>query len=228
MQGTPKSDTYSMNFNLVKQSGIAAMMNKAAENIKFSSYQAQPHEQIRMPATIKTADEFMLYLAKNRILGGDSYVIAILAASREPKLAIYLPDGGVEAKSLELAEQKRDQSGFVQQVSPQTSSGNKSELKNKKYSANPYSYRKSFYSADYFKSAAKAIYRGIDKKVREAFGKIRSVYQSSSGVFRDKKIYDSKDAAKGSVASLESYRTARNQRQYSLQHSDSDLEERVA
>ena len=221
-------------FQYNKQQNLVRMLSELKQNMPSTKYQSEPYQGKTpfIPGTLKDYKELELHFAKMGAYGVGAYMTSVIAASNDPNLAIYLPDLSVETKSLELAEQKRDQSGFVQQIAPQLNGGNgNAPLNLKKYGANPYSYfRKSTYPAVYLKSFSKGIYGGIDKKVREAFGKIRNVYQSRSGVFRDKKIYIGKDTplAKDNVMSLDNYRVAVNQKRYTITMPSQDLEERVA
>lgn len=197
---------------------------------KFEPHQGTP---VSVIGTIKTEEEWANYLARTGSLGPFAYLAALSATANDPRLAAYIPDYSVAKESQPLAEQGRDQSGFVQQTAPQTNAANKHGPAEKKpYSANPYSYTK--YSATNPKSAFKKVYTGIEDEFKKLFRKIRSVYQSSSGVLRITKTSKGKndygDSANTGLISLDNYRVARNQRQYKAHTNvaDNSLEERLS
>lgn len=223
----------SREYQLIRQQELGRMINEMAKAMPYFASQSEPHQGRTplIPATIDTYEKLALYFARMGVFGDGAYADVLRFFSRNPKMAALLPDNRVATESLELVEQKRDESGFVHQTVPQLNVGNKNNKSEKKpYGADPYSYsKKPSYSADYMKSVLKVAYNGIEKMVRGAFGKIRSIYQSSSGVLRSKKTYEGKSvsSAKGNVVSLDKYRTARTKRHYGAPNSDEDLEKRL-
>ena len=221
----------SMHFRAIKQQELANMIAKIATTI-YDNPQSEPYQGKAplMPATIKNNQELLVYFARMGIFGDGARADYYLTASINPSLAASFPDDGVSGL-IGLAETRREELKIAQPTAPQSGSLNNIKSENKPYGADPYSYRrKPVYSADYLKSFLKGAYRGIEKSVREAFVKIRKVYQSSHDVLRRKKTYNGRDAqsAKANAISLDSYRAAKNQRQYLPPHSSLDLEERVA
>ena len=225
----PAVTEQSMNLRVIKQQDLARMIaNTSATN--YANPQSEPYQGRTplIPATIKSEEELRVYFARLGVYGEGTRADSYLAASINPSLAAAFPDDGVPGL-IEIAETKREALKIAQPTAQQSNAVNKSSER-KPYGANPYSYiKRALYSAEYSKLAAKIFYSGIEKMVK-AFKGIRSVYHSSSGVFRNKKTYDGKgiSSAKNNLVSLDSYRAARNQRQYIPPHSSLDLEERVA
>mgnify|MGYP001576799066 CR=1 FL=1 len=206
---------------------LAILKGDQPTDAKFEPHQGTP---VSVIGTIRTGEEWANYLARTGSLGPLAYLAALSATANDPRLAAYIPDYSVAKESQPLAEQGRDQSGFVQQTAPQINATNKHGPSEKKpYSANPYSYTK--YSATNLKSAFKKVYTGIEDEVKKLFSKIRSVYQSSRGIIRSRKLYWGRGITPvtENVVLLENYRKRNQQRQYNPPQSDNqDLEQRLA
>ena len=220
----------SRNFRIIKQQDLGRMISRMEKAFPYATAQSEPHQGRTplIPATIKTDEELQRYFAKLGVYGDGARADFYLILSSNPNLAAYHPDDGILDSPFGLIERRREELKTSQPIAQQNHVGNNDKNGKKSYGESPYSYnRKSPYSAGYFKSAAKRLYNGIDKKVRETFGKIRSVYQSSSGVLK-KRPYDGKVYSKDKLFSLNDYKTTKNQRLYSIPHPVLDLEERVA
>ena len=83
------------------------------------SHQSEPYQGIqpRMPATIKTKEELMLYQAINGLLGPEARTEAAKALSQYPALANYFPEYSVANEALGLAEQVRDELPVKKEIS---------------------------------------------------------------------------------------------------------------
>lgn len=202
----------SMNFQIIKQQDLSRMIDKLAKNVPNASH-TEPYKgkALGSPATLDTYEKLNLHFARMGVGGDGAYAAVLLLISRNPELAIYLPEDSVARESkqtLPLAELSRDQSGFVQQTMPQTDfNNNKPQERN--YKNNPYSYAR-YVKVGYFKSAAKAAYSRIEKEIRDAVTKIKGVYQSSRGFLRSGKNYRGQDnVPSGNVILLDSYRRAK-------------------
>lgn len=183
-------------------------------------------------ANIQTSEEFQFYLMLMGAYGRLGKLAAWYTIMRYPELAIYVSNEESVArqqKAKPLAETSRDQSGFVEQIVPQINSTN-SSFEKESYRSKPYSY-KGYSPKAYLKSTlekGKGFYSGLSKKVREAFGKIRSIYQSASGVIRSRKHYEGRnEAPRDNVVILDAYRQATEKIKYNLPQIDS-LEKRLA
>ena len=221
----------SMHFRVIKQKELARMIARIATT-NYANQQSEPYQgkPPLIPATIRAYEELNSYFAKMGVFGDGARADYYLTASINPSLAASFPDDGVSGL-FGLAETRREELKIAQPTARQSNAVNNIKSENKPYGADPYSYRrKPVYSADYLKSALKGAYKGIEKSVREAFAKVRRVYQSGQRVLRGKKTYNGSDdpSIKTNPIPLISYRAARNQRQYIPPHSSLDLEERVA
>lgn len=191
------------------------------QNSAFEPYQ-RPVPNI---GTIRTDTEWALYAAESG--SREAHIALWLLRSSKPELSIYIPEYNVAKESMLLAESQRDQSGFVHQTKPETTPLKHKPQEKGHYKLNPYSYTP-YSKAAYLKSASKKVYSGIEEEVKKLFGRIRSVYQSSSGVIRNRKRYEGKnEVPKNDVVSLDTYRQIAEKRKY-IPPQATNLEERVA
>lgn len=146
-------------------------------------------------ATIQTPEELQFYLMLIGAYGREGKLAAWSTIMRYPELAVHVGREDSVARQQEpkpIAELRRDQSGFVHQVLPQTNN-RESNSQNKPYKNNPYSYTPYSKAKIYLKSASKKMYSRIEEEVEKLFSRIRSVYQSASGVIRSRKQYEGKN-----------------------------------
>lgn len=176
----------------------------------------------RTIGTILTPDEWDFYLARAGVKGRRAFIGALEAIAKFPILGNYIPDYSAarEASGFPLAEERRDQSGLMEQTIPQSSpTKNQKHSEEKPYSANQYAYNAYAKSSAYLKSKFKGIkrtYGEVETTIAKAFSKIRSVYQSALGILRQRKQYRGKnEPIKQNVIELDAYRKVRRQRTYS-------------
>lgn len=157
-------------------------------------------------------------------------ILAWYTIMRNPELAVHVGSEDSVARQQQpkpIAELKRDQHVHEQQSVPQINNNGEGVLQEREpYKSNQYSYKVP--KAAYIKPALKKIYNGIDEEVKKFFGRLRSVYQSSSGVLRNVKMYRGQDNVnpRGNVIMLDVYRA--NQKQYKLPHPpDENLEQKL-
>lgn len=199
------------------------------QNSTFS-HQSEPYQGKTplMPATVKNPDELWLYFARNGVLGRDAYLVAVIATSQEPILTNYLPKYSVANEALELSERKRNDSGTAHQNVHDFRRNflNRKSFKKEPYRNEQYSHQK-YASTSYLNSALRRGYTGIEEEVKKLFSRIRSIYQSASGMIRNRKRYAGRnETPMGNVVSLDAYREVRERRNYiSTQRT---LEQRVA
>ena len=210
-------------------------MNRTIDRLNASSQQPANFEPYQRPAqiigTISTLDELKMYQARMGMLGNDMYTLALRAAGEKPELAAYFPEYSVAKESLALAEESRDQSGSPSKQKTENPPNKRAAGAKNSYNESAYSYKGYASKTDYFKNTKK-IYAGLAETVKGAFKKIRSVYQSSSGVLGNKPDYagravDSKTNEK--IAALDFYRNKKQGigRETPI-GTDEDLETRLA
>lgn len=175
----------------------------------------------RTIGTILTPDEWNFYLARAGVKGREALIGALEAIARFPILGNYIPDYSAarEASGFALAEERRDQSGLMEQTIPHSGpTKNQKHSEERLYSANQYAYNAYAKSSAYLKSKFKGIkrtYGEVETAVAKAFSKIRSVYQSALGVLRQRRQYEGKnEPLQQNVIELDAYREVRRQRTY--------------
>lgn len=205
------------NFQTLERYSLDAQLAKLTGNTEGIS---EPYQRAaKIPSTIRTDNEWLLYLAYMGVLGYSAKIAAWTSAAKESKLAVYVPsEANVVGEFQVLAEDGRDGSGGAHQANPQTDERNRASFGTSPNNFNPYNY-KGYSPNVYLKPAlerAKSAYTGISKKVRETFGKIRSVYQSSAGVIKAISTYRGKSRDRAAEDPLVNYLRSLAKRMYSL------------
>ena len=170
----------------------------------------EPYKPVKNTGTIRTED-WAIYAAESG--SGEVRMALWLARANNPELTKLMPEIYTIARhSRKLAEEDRDQSGLQQ---TKVNIPQNHEPQKNGYKSNPYSYVPYSKGKIYLKSALKKVYSGIEEEVKKLFSKMRSIYQSSSGVIRDRKRYEGRnEPTKDNVLSLDAYRKARERRAY--------------
>ena len=168
----------SMAYQSIKQSDLSDIIAKLAKNVAYTANQSEPYKGITppIPATIRTEEEWLLYLARNGVFGRDGRIRVIEGTSKYRDLTNYFPDENV-TNGLELAEQKREEATLTRQIAPHlTAKIQDKKQVGKPFRPNRYSYR-TYQLPIYLKSAIRALY----EKSVETFRRLRGVYQRRSG-----------------------------------------------
>ncbi len=130
----------------VKKQELYKDISKIVQTASLASHQSEPYQGTpsRIPATIKTKEELMLYKAINGLLGHEARTEAAKALSQYPSLANYFPEYSVANEALELAEQVRDELPIkkvtpVLRLNPKSSKNHQTGYSYSKYKPKAYS-----------------------------------------------------------------------------------------
>jgi|SRR3989338_2923616 len=208
---------------------LSRIMEGMVRNQPHTAAPSEPYQgkTPSRPGTITTYEELAAYFAKMGVFGEGAFTSVILAASKEPRLAIYHPD---EKVTENFSVQTSNDSRLAMKTGIPNAAAAGIPSEPRQSFAGRYSYDKNLYSSDYLKSAARSTLYGISNKVRELFARIRGVYQSSLGQIKKTAIYrgkSSSDSEKGN-SPLSRYRKAINPYLSANRISGLRLEERLA